>query len=86
VTASVSLFWMLNDVFRDTLIYAVSASTDGLPVAVDLLSEVVLRPKVTEDEVCLLYGHSSIIKRINGKLTFVRMVRCHSLKAQEFHK
>lgn len=36
---------------RDTLIYAVSASTDGLPVVVDLLSEVVLRPKVTEDEV-----------------------------------
>jgi len=34
------------------LIYATSSSTSGLPFVVDLLSEVVLRPQITDDEVC----------------------------------
>jgi len=38
--------------YRDTLIYATSSSTSGLPFVVDLLSEVVLRPQITDDEVC----------------------------------
>jgi len=37
---------------RDTLIYATSSSIPGLPFVVDLLSEVVLRPQITEEEVC----------------------------------
>jgi len=36
---------------RDTLIYATSSSIDGLPFVVDLLSEVVLRPQITDQEV-----------------------------------
>jgi processing peptidase subunit alpha len=36
---------------RDTLIYAVSANTNGLPFVVDLLSEVLLRPRITPLEV-----------------------------------
>ena len=41
----VFMFW------RDTVIYAVSASMDGLPEVVDILSDVVLRPKITPEEV-----------------------------------
>ncbi|XP_064649104.1 mitochondrial-processing peptidase subunit alpha-like [Lineus longissimus] len=36
---------------RDTLIYAVSAARKGLSSVVNLLSEVVLRPKLTEEEI-----------------------------------
>lgn len=35
---------------RDTLIYATSSSIHGLPFVIDLLSEVVLRPQITEEE------------------------------------
>ena len=38
---------------RDTLIYAVSAESSGLPQVVELLSEVVLRPKIAQEEVGL---------------------------------
>jgi len=40
---------------RDTLIYAMSASTTGLPDVVHLLSEAVLRPLLTEQEVYKSY-------------------------------
>jgi len=36
---------------RDTLIYATSSSVRGLPFVVDLLSEVVLQPQITDEEV-----------------------------------
>ena len=37
--------------FRDTLVYAMSASMEGLPHVTELLSEVVLSPRITEEEV-----------------------------------
>ncbi|ESN93385.1 hypothetical protein HELRODRAFT_186101 [Helobdella robusta] len=36
---------------RDTLIYAVSASADGLPDVVELLSQVTLKPSITNEEI-----------------------------------
>lgn len=36
---------------RDTLIYAVSAAVDGLAEVTELLSEVTLKPRITDDEV-----------------------------------
>ncbi|GAB1602777.1 mitochondrial-processing peptidase subunit alpha-like [Argonauta hians] len=36
---------------RDTLIYAMSAKTGSLPSVIDILSEVVLKPKLTLDEI-----------------------------------
>lgn len=39
--------------FRDTLIYAASAETTGLPAVMNILSEVVLRPNITDNEVSL---------------------------------
>ncbi|CAI9717021.1 mitochondrial-processing peptidase subunit alpha [Octopus vulgaris] len=35
---------------RDTLIYAMSAKTASLPSVIDILSEVVLKPRLTQDE------------------------------------
>ena len=37
--------------YRDTLIYAISANSDGLEEVTELLSEVVLRPEITSQEV-----------------------------------
>ena len=42
-------------VCRDSLIYAMSANRNGLEEVVDILSEVILRPKITDDEVIYVF-------------------------------
>lgn len=41
----------LYSVFRDTFIYAASVETSAVDVAIKVLGEVVLRPKLTSQEV-----------------------------------
>ena len=40
---------------RDTLVYAASARSDGLPIVMDILSDVVLRPQFSEDQVNMIF-------------------------------
>lgn len=42
---------LINVCFRDTMIYAASLDTRGLDPVIHLLSDVILRPKFTADEV-----------------------------------
>lgn len=39
---------------RDTFIYAASAERKGLNSITQILADIVLRPQITEDEVCSL--------------------------------
>lgn len=37
---------------RDTFVYAASAERRGLDIVTQVLGDIVLRPKITEEEVC----------------------------------
>lgn len=41
--------------YRDTMIYAMSAETTGLPVLLDILSDVVYRPVLEDLQVSAFY-------------------------------
>jgi processing peptidase subunit alpha len=38
---------------RDTFVYAASAERRGLDMVVQVLGDIVLRPQITEEEVCI---------------------------------
>lgn len=41
---------------RDTFVYAASAERRGLDIVTQVLGEIVLRPQITEEEVCMIYN------------------------------
>lgn len=41
---------------RDTFVYAASAEHHGLDIVTQILGDIVLRPQITEEEVCILYN------------------------------
>lgn len=59
---------MVSFYFRDTLIYAVSAESSGLPQVTELLSEVVLRPQINDEEV------RSLLKQVTDSAHLLRFI------------
>jgi len=41
---------------RDTFVYAASAERRGLDIVTQVLGDIVLRPQITEEEVCMMYN------------------------------
>lgn len=41
---------------RDTFVYAASAERQGLDIVTQILGDIVLRPQITEEEVCMMYN------------------------------
>ena len=41
---------------RDTFVYAASAERRGLDIVTQVLSDIVLRPQITEEEVSIMYN------------------------------
>jgi len=41
---------------RDTFVYAASAERHGLDIVTQVLSDIVLRPQITEEEVSIMYN------------------------------
>lgn len=39
---------------RDTFVYAASAERRGLDIVTQVLGDIVLRPQITEEEVCMM--------------------------------
>lgn len=50
---------------RDTFIYAASAQRRGLDLVTQVLADIVLRPQITEEEVCICNNNSSCILLFN---------------------
>ena len=50
---------------RDTFVYAASAERHGLDKVTEVLGDIVLRPKITEDEVLLILNfHFEFVSKI----------------------
>lgn len=41
---------------RDTFVYAASAERRGLDIVTQVLGDIVLRPQIAEEEVCMMYN------------------------------